>query len=125
MSRAADQTYVARVAACAVGLAFAGRDEHEAVDELVSMAEDETGVLTAAGREIAGLEHLEEALRSRAATLLDASTRALAQRAAVTGPSSQGTTPPAHIAPQDDGATSPLSAVVATASQPPAGQEER
>lgn len=126
MSRTVSQIHVARVAACAVGLAFAAREEHEAVDALLSMAENEMGVLAAARRQIADLKHLDEALRACAGTLLDAaSTRALARRAAVAGPSSQAATPPVHSSPQGGRPTAPLSGVATTASRPPAGQEER
>lgn len=61
-----------RVGACAVGLAFAGRDDPEGLRELIDMAGGNRCLLTQARARLTELGTLDEPVRRRAAALLDA-----------------------------------------------------
>lgn len=61
---------VNRVAACALGLAYARREDVEGLHELVAIAEADEEVLTAAREQIATVGVVDDATRRRADALL-------------------------------------------------------
>ena len=61
---------VSRVAACALGLAYAHREDVEGLQELVAIAEADEQVLTAARDRLATIEVVDEVTHQRADTLL-------------------------------------------------------
>jgi hypothetical protein len=61
---------VGRVAACALGLAYAQREDVDGLQELVAIAEADEQVLTAARHRLASVGVVDDATRQRADTLL-------------------------------------------------------
>jgi hypothetical protein len=66
---------LARISACAVGLAFAARDDGEALDELVDMAGGDLELVDAARTRLGDLAGVEQCVLRRADDLLAASRR--------------------------------------------------
>ena len=63
-------TQVSRVAACALGLAYARREDVEGLQELVAIAEADEQVLTAARHRLVVVDVVDDATRRRADALL-------------------------------------------------------
>ncbi len=61
-----------RVGACAVGLAFAGRDDPECLQQLIDMAGGRRPLLTQARARLQELDTVDEPVRRRADALLQA-----------------------------------------------------
>ena len=61
---------VSRVAACALGLAYAQREDADGLRELVDIAEEDETVLAAARGRLAGADVVDAATRRRADALL-------------------------------------------------------
>ena len=61
---------VGRVAACALGLAYAQREDVDGLRELVAIAEADEQILTAARHRLAAIDVVDDATRRRADTLL-------------------------------------------------------
>ena len=61
---------IGRVAACALGLAYAQREDVEGLQELVAIAEGDEQILEAARHRLAELDVVEDSTRQRADTLL-------------------------------------------------------
>lgn len=77
-----DLTRVAnRVGACAVGLAFAGRSDAEALRELIDMADGSASALARARARLAELVTVDEAVMQRAARLLQTTAAQVAEGA--------------------------------------------
>lgn len=66
----ASDPQVSRVAACALGLAYAHREDVEGLQELVAIADADAQVLASARDRLATVEVADEVIRQRADTLL-------------------------------------------------------
>jgi hypothetical protein len=66
----ADESLISRVTACALGLAFAEREDADGLRELVGIAEAQEPVLAAARERISEVGVVDEATRARADALL-------------------------------------------------------
>lgn len=61
---------VSRVVACALGLAYARREDVDGLQQLAAIADADEEVLTAARHRLAGVDIVDDATRRRADTLL-------------------------------------------------------